>query len=600
MGILVTRDGSITLPCALLLMGIPLWAIGKHHTSSASASASAPTTTFHYTLGVGMIFLSLALIVFESTIASKWTGMGDGVYVDDKHNGRKVDTRTREEMDDDEETELIARHLDSSKILESIQMTCSEISQNRLKKKSSHRMNLRKTIKSSNTSIDKKKADDGTEIQMVSMKQRRNVVVYLNALAMKLSRHRQSHHHNHNRTTQNDGNDNVNVNPDEIYLICQEAAFKTLIAFQSIDIDTDIDGDANTDDSISSKNMNMDAIYSAAIALLALTAKNPSVQHRSISNPDVYGIQIVIDIMVHSLKRAKADANSNSNDNSNNNNNKNRSGEKKNYERVEKESIAAELQRKACLYLGAISDGNSAMAHAIGVGSESGSKKSSMGGLEAILQSMLWFRYHGEVINWALWALFILCYDESGTEDDKTSTKSSGKNGEHGNGDNMNVGKTNQNLLVRMDGIDKICTVMRNILHDLQKDNDDDSGDCNADDNDLRKAAATRSARMAQKENAKEVSRHGLSLLFDILRQRQNFENIPTYMRNKYDNDAELDAMHIRRIALNAGLHDVLKHAMVECSDVSDIMMMGQQMLICTGYKGDVPCFDGKMVPFSK
>ena len=57
--------------------------------------------------------------------------------------------------------------------------------------------------------------------------------------------------------------------------------------------------------------------------------------------------------------------------------------------------------------------------------------------------------------------------------------------------------------------------------------------------------------------------------------------------------------MQVRRIAMNAGLHDVLVLAMTKFPADMQIMMMGQQMLISTGYTGDVPSFEGSLVPKS-
>jgi len=44
-------------------------------------------------------------------------------------------------------------------------------------------------------------------------------------------------------------------------------------------------------------------------------------------------------------------------------------------------------------------------------------------------------------------------------------------------------------------------------------------------------------------------------------------------------------------------LHDTVKSAMLAFGDNTEIMMMGQQMLIATGYAGDIPEFAGSLVP---
>jgi hypothetical protein len=46
-------------------------------------------------------------------------------------------------------------------------------------------------------------------------------------------------------------------------------------------------------------------------------------------------------------------------------------------------------------------------------------------------------------------------------------------------------------------------------------------------------------------------------------------------------------------MALNAGLHHVVVDAMHSFRENTEIMMMGQQMLIATGYTGDIPEFAG-------
>lgn len=75
-----------------------------------------------------------------------------------------------------------------------------------------------------------------------------------------------------------------------------------------------------------------------------------------------------------------------------------------------------------------------------------------------------------------------------------------------------------------------------------------------------------------------EVARHGVALLFDLLR-----ENSPPASVNVYK---------IRQAALTAGMHPVLVQVMQENSDAMDILMMGSEILLGTGYEGEIPTFE--------
>ena len=87
-------------------------------------------------------------------------------------------------------------------------------------------------------------------------------------------------------------------------------------------------------------------------------------------------------------------------------------------------------------------------------------------------------------------------------------------------------------------------------------------------------------------QSANEVARHGIAILFDVLRYD--------------DTNPGVDFAHIRRVSLNAGMHEVVKTAMLIFDDNTEIMMMGQQMLIATGFTGDMPKFAGPLVPAGK
>jgi len=78
-----------------------------------------------------------------------------------------------------------------------------------------------------------------------------------------------------------------------------------------------------------------------------------------------------------------------------------------------------------------------------------------------------------------------------------------------------------------------------------------------------------------------EVTRHGIAILYDLLREGN------TEAGKKYN----YDPWAVRTQALAAGLHNTVVKAMNEFSDSMDIMMMGQEMLLGTGYRGDIPQF---------
>ena len=227
-------------------------------------------------------------------------------------------------------------------------------------------------------------------------------------------------------------------------------------------------------------NIQDDDITSAAISLLALVGGDEEVRRRNFEEADEFGLDIPVRAMSDALLRAKACS-----------------------EPLEdKEHVSAEIQRKGCLLLGALSNENKSIA----------SKVVDENGLETILEAIDWYRHHEEVANWALWAIFVLCYDHT----------------------------QNKGQLIKLDGINKICRVMRDIPSSL------------------------------------EVARHGTAILFDIMRE------IP---------DSLQDVAQIRLVALNAGMHDVVKGAMEKFPNSKEIVMMGQQMLVATGYQGEIPRF---------
>jgi len=194
----------------------------------------------------------------------------------------------------------------------------------------------------------------------------------------------------------------------------------------------------------------------------------------------MYGLNVPIDAMNDALERAK---------------NVNEPSE-------DREQLSAELQRKSCLLLGALADGDTYMA----------TRLVDEGALHTILNALDWYRFHEDLANWALWALFILCYDHT----------------------------PNKAQLLRLGGVKTICHTMSNIPESL------------------------------------EVARHGIAVLFDMLRE------VP---------EKPTDVAKIREIAIGAGLHDTVRMAMDEFPESMEVMAMGQEMLVATGYQGDIPVY---------
>jgi hypothetical protein len=225
-----------------------------------------------------------------------------------------------------------------------------------------------------------------------------------------------------------------------------------------------------------------DDVVSGSISLLALVAKDPQVRQRHVAQEDAYDLELPIQALRQALERAQQT------------------------EIINFEEHLAEIQRKGCLFLGALTDGDKELDLSIKVVQE--------GGLQVILDAANWFRHHEGVINWALWAVFIICFDNL----------------------------KNKVELVRAGGILTVCQSMKNIPDSL------------------------------------EVSRHGVAILFDLLRQVQ-----------EPDGEVNVNPWEVRQLALAAGLHEVVYNAMVEFSDSMDIVSMGQEMLIGTGFKGEIP-----------
>ena len=221
-----------------------------------------------------------------------------------------------------------------------------------------------------------------------------------------------------------------------------------------------------------------DQVLIAAISLLALIAKNDKVREKILFEADAFGLNLPIKALCDGLERAKLlEHNS------------------------EQEVLAAELQRKGFLVLGALCDGSTELAQ-LAV---------QEGASDAALGAVNWFRCHSEVVNWALWALFILCYEHA----------------------------PNKVAVIQGEGIPIVIEAMRHCSDSL------------------------------------EVSRHGIALLFDIMRDET---------ADCQPGGRSLDIWRLRATAQSAGLHQVLLEILDKHSEASDVAMMGMELLAGTGY----------------
>lgn len=245
--------------------------------------------------------------------------------------------------------------------------------------------------------------------------------------------------------------------PHQVECMCQEAAYIVI--------------------GLCPKN---DRALAAAFSLIALVARDSQVRERSVLEANIYGLHVVLHAMRSSLKRAQDVMEP----------------------REEEEQQSAEVQRKACLLLGALADDDSNLA----------TKIVDRGGLEAILDALHWYRFHDEVANWGLWAIFVLCYNHP----------------------------VNKSELLRLGGVPVILQTMKHNPKTLQ------------------------------------VSRHGIAILFDMLRETPQ---TPAHVAQ------------LRKMAISAGLHPILLTAMKEFNTSMEIVMMGQEILLGTGYHGEMPAY---------
>lgn len=235
-----------------------------------------------------------------------------------------------------------------------------------------------------------------------------------------------------------------------------------------------------------------DDVMSAAFSLLALTAKNVEVRKRYRLKSNILDIERLIHCLRMALERAINDANTTDTNIS------------KEFIR-KRENIQAEIQRKGCLLLGALSDSDADLARII----------AEKGGFEIILNAIDWYRLHEHVCKWGLWSIFIMTQEN----------------------------QTNKFLFVSLNGVPRVIQVMRNCPDSL------------------------------------DVARHGIAILFDLLRD-QDVEN-----NRDYDPKAtKIDVWKVRQSAVDTGLHDVIENSISVFHESPDIVMMGQELLHGTGW----------------
>lgn len=472
MGILV-KNGSITVAGGLFTISVPLLAIGKYHCIQQKSKGSGVSSDSYCPPSVPVSFTreSWTSIPFQWLLGSLLIFIAIvTVLLEFVPFGKGSRNKNENNHNNEyEEVQLVAEHLHHDEIVAKIEENIMSYSQSSMSNDTQPKDLIHCDGNSENSTKDKNTND-------TTARAAEKVVVYLNALTFQISsKHKE-----------------IASFPDEMSehcLSCQDAAYRALLSFSHSN----------------------DQVVISALSLLAIIAKHPAVCQRTLQLPDRYGLHIPNQAMERSLKRSKMISNP----------------------RKEDEFLAAELQRKASLYLGALADGDNQIDSMV-------SKKIiENDGLDAILNAMDWFRYHDEVVNWGLWAIFMICFEN----------------------------EENKQFFARMDGIQKVVQALRIILKDyseIRKERGADFVDSNS--------------------FTVQATRHGIAILFDILRHQDEY--------NTGERSYFLDLVQLRRMALNAGLHSVVLEAMQSFREDTEIMMMGQQMLIATGYVGNIPEFD--------
>lgn len=442
MGVLVTSDGAITLPGVLLLVGTGLIGIGHYRSSADFVSTLLGDSSLldrPIQSNLGLLFITLGLIL---AVVANILG------VDDDSAGADLRIST-----------LKYAMMPPKEVLDELRMIL-------MTEKAAENTNKgRKTTDCITDGI----IDDDSTTDAARNKDMKTAICCLSALARRCGKEQKQRQMREQQLSKSKSDsdplgisvaeatstDRFLHEPHILEKICQEAAYIVLKLYPSTD-----------------------ATVSSAISLLALVAKDEEVRRRNIEEADKYGLDEPVNSMKLALTRSKQAVDPAEDD----------------------ERFSAELQRKGCLLLGALSDNSKDMA----------TKIVDEDGLIVVLDALDWYRCHEDVCNWGLWAIFQFCYEHRG----------------------------NKAELIKLDGIRKICRVMNDVPKSL------------------------------------EVARHGIAIMFDLLREMP---------------ETLISVSEIRRIAVGAGMHQVVRNAMDAFPSSNEIMMMGQQMLVATGYRGEIP-----------
>jgi hypothetical protein len=253
---------------------------------------------------------------------------------------------------------------------------------------------------------------------------------------------------------------------DGMELLCQEAAyvgFRTVLRFKCGASSKPSTGQSPSPPTNSASDMV--TIASLSLSLLALVAKHPDIQERCAFQADTYGLDLPIGCLNLALDCAKVLPSGESTHTESSRGaaavNPVHEDDKDGWELEQRH---AELQRKGCLLLGALCGGGGG-AGGGGAGAAQASCPRDMatlvaqeGGVQAMLNALDYFRYHSDVANWALWALFTLCYESP----------------------------AHRRAILELHGIPVVLRAMRNCPDSV------------------------------------EVARHGTALLFDLMRQEED------------------------------------------------------------------------------
>jgi uncharacterized membrane protein len=328
----------------------------------------------------------------------------------------------------------------------------------------------------------------------------------LESLITKVTTSSSSNNNNNKRLRRRNGNV---YEPHELELACQEAAY---LAIQK------------------NCGRKSDLILSTAISLLALVAKDTAVRERFLissmtttttktktttlsRSTNNFHIRILLQIIQSSLWRIIQQQAEEEEE------------QQQQQADHEDEILAAQVQRKSFLWMGALADQNPKLASLL----------VDEGGMDCIKNAMDWFRHHSQVNNWGLWAIFQLCLDHT----------------------------ANQAEWVRKGGLSITCRAIQIHHHDSSCDESSSS-------------------------SSLDICRHGLAILYDILRQPPNHSSSTSHHSPYRASILTHQISELRKIAIAAGLHDAVYAAMVAHPDSREVMGMGTEILVSTGFRGPI------------